>query len=145
MHSGTGENLQALIAYLTIEGKLSRRILQSILAHVFHVPLALGALQNRLEDTTHILLPVCNELENKLTNQQVLNIDETGHPHNKTLAWLWVFATNTFAFFTIRASRGSQVIRSVLGELFDGIIISDRFSAYIKYHKDRACGLLQLC
>ncbi|HLE87820.1 MAG TPA: transposase [Candidatus Brocadiaceae bacterium] len=86
-----------------------------------------------------------NELENELTNQQALNIDETGHPHNKTLAWLLVFATNTFAFFTIRASRGSRVIRSVPGELFDGIIISDRFSAYIKYHKDRTCGLLQLC
>jgi len=30
-------------------------------------------------------------------------------------------------------------------ERFDGIIISDRFSAYLKYHKDRTCGLLQLC
>lgn len=145
MYSGTGENLQALIAYLTVEGKLSRRILQSILENVFHVPLALGTIQNRLEDTSHILQGVCAELEDELTNQPVVNIDETGYPHNKTLAWLWVFVTNSFALFTIRASRGSQVIRSVLGELFDGIIISDRFSAYIKYHKDRARGLLQLC
>ncbi|OQZ02326.1 MAG: hypothetical protein B6D35_01385 [Candidatus Brocadia sp. UTAMX2] len=145
MYSGTGENLQALIAYLTGEGKLSRRIRQSILENVFHVPLALGAIQNRLEDTSHILQGACAELENELTNQPVVNIDETGYPHNKTLAWLWVFVTNSFALFTIRASRGSQVIRSVLGELFDGIIISDRFSAYLKYHKDRTCGLLQLC
>ena len=145
MYSGAGENLQALIAYLAVEGKLSRRILQSILENVFHIPIALGTIQNRLEDTSHILQGVCAELENELTSQPVINIDETGHPHNKSLAWLWVFVTTTFAFFTISASRGSQVIRSVLGELFDGIIISDRFSAYIKYHKDRACGLLQLC
>jgi hypothetical protein len=145
MYSGTGENLQALIAYLTVEGKLSRRILQSILENVFHLPLAPGAIQNRLEDTSRVIQPVCDEIENELTNQPVVNIDETGYPHNKTLAWLWVFVTNSFALFTIRASRGSQVIRSVLGELFDGIIISDRFSAYLKYHKGRTCGLLQLC
>lgn len=62
MYSGTGENLQVLIAYLTVEGKLSRRTLQSILGNVFHVPLALGAIQNRLEDTSRILQPACNEL-----------------------------------------------------------------------------------
>lgn len=145
MYSGAGENLQALIAYLTVEGKLSRRVLQNILKNVFHVSIALGTIQNRLEDTSRILQPVYTELENELTNQPVINIDETGHPHNKSLAWLWVFVTKYFAFFTISASRGSQVIRSVLGEFFDGIIISDRFSAYFKYHKDRACGLLQLC
>lgn len=44
MYSGTGENLQALIAYLSVEGKLSRRTLQSILGNVFHVPLALGGM-----------------------------------------------------------------------------------------------------
>ena len=145
MYSGTGENLQALIAYLTVEGKLSRRILQSILENVFHVPLALGAIQNRLEDTSRVIQPVCDEIENELTNQNVINIDETSYPHNKSLPWLWTFVTNTFAFFTIQATRSSQVIRTILGNAFDGIIISDRFSAYLKYHKDRARGLLQLC
>ena len=145
MYSGTGENLQALIAYLSVEGKLSRRTLQSILENVFHVPLALGAIQNRLEDTSRILQPACNEIEEELTNQNVINIDETSYPHNKSLPCLWAFVTSTFAFFTIQATRSSHVIRTVLGDAFDGIIISDRFSAYLKYHKDRARGLLQLC
>lgn len=145
IYSGTGENLQALIAYLTVEGKLSRRILQSILENVFRVPLALGAIQNRLEDTSRIVQPVCDEIENELTNQKVINIDETSSPHKKSLPWLWIFVTSTLAFFTIHATRSSQVIRTVLGEAFDGIIISDRFSAYLKYHKDRSRGLLQLC
>src|SRR3990167_2997295 len=102
-------------------------ILQSILENVFHVPLALGAIQNRLEDTSRVIQPVCDEIENELTNQPVVSVRfQSGYPHNKSLAWLWVFVTNSFALFTIRASRGSQVIRSVLGELFDGIIISYR-------------------
>jgi len=145
IYAGMGDNLQAHVAYFTAEAKLSRRSLQTILNDVFHVPVALGTIQNRLEDTSEILQPVCDELENELTEQPVINIDETSYPQNKTLNWLWAFVTNTFVFFTIQASRGSQVLRQVLGERYDGIIICDRFSAYIKYHKDRACGLMQFC
>ena len=145
IYSGMGENLQAHLAYFTAEAKLSRRSLQTVLADVFHVPLGLGTIQNRLEKTSEILKPLCDELQNELPKQPVVNIDETSYSHNKKLAWLWVFVTSTFAFFTLHASRGSQVLRKVLGELYDGIIICDRFSAYVKYHKDRVCGLIQLC
>ena len=147
IYSGMGDNLQSHIAYLIPQGgtKLSRRSLQTILDDVFHVPLALGTIQNRLEDTAEILKPVCDELQNELSQQAVINIDETSYPHNKTLNWLWAFVTRSFVFFTIQASRGSQVLRQILGERYDGIIICDRFSAYIKYHKDRACGLIQFC
>lgn len=145
IYCGMGDNLQAHLAYFSAEAKLSRRTLQTVLDDVFNVPQALGTIQNRLEDTSEIIKPVCDELENELTKQPVVNIDETSYPHNKKLAWLWAFVTSTFAFFTIQTSRGSQVLRKVLGELYDGIIICDRFSAYVKYHKDRACGLIQLC
>ena len=145
IYSGTGDNLQAHMSYFTAEGKLSRRTLKTVLEDVFHIPIALGTIQNRLEDTSEILKPVCDEIEDELAKQKVVHIDETSYPHNKGLAWLWAFVTSTFVFFTIQASRSSRVIKQVLGDLFDGIIICDRFSAYIKYHKDRACGLIQFC
>jgi hypothetical protein len=145
IYSGMGDNLQAHVSYFTAEAKLSRRTLQTILDDVFHVPVALGTIQNRLEDTSEILKPSCDELENELSKQPVINIDETSYPHNKQLNWLWAFVTSSFVFFTIQASRSSQVLRQVLGQLYAGIIICDRFSAYVKYHHDRACGLIQLC
>ena len=115
IHSGMGENLQTHLTYFTAEAKLSRRTLQTVLADIFHVPVALGTVQNRLEDTSEILKPVCEELENELTKQPVVNIDETSYPHNNKLAWLWAFVTGTFAFFTLHASRGSQVLDKILG------------------------------
>jgi len=145
IYSGAGDNLQALMAYFTAEAKLSRRTLKTVLEEVFRVPAALGTIQNRLEDTSKILKPICDELENELAKQKVVNIDETSYPDNKKLAWLWAFVTSSFVFFTIQTSRSSKVIKQVLGDLFDGIIICDRFSAYVKYHKERACGLLQFC
>lgn len=145
IYSGTGENLQALIAFFTGEIGLSRRNVQTVLAKVFNIPMALGTIQNRLEDTSKIFKPVYDELKEELVKQKVVNIDETGYPHNKTLKWLWIFATKMFAFFTIQTSRGSKVLKQILTELYNGIIICDRFSAYIKYQKDRIIGLIQFC
>lgn len=145
MYSGIGENLQAHITYFTAEAKLTRRILKTVLEQLYHIPIGLGTIQNRLEDTSQILKPTCDELEDELAKQEVVNIDETSFPHNKTLAWLWAFIVTTFAFFTIQQKRSSNVLKKVLGAAFDGIIICDRFSAYVKYHKDRARGLIQFC
>ena len=145
--SGAGEGLQALMAYLTGVAKLSRRMVQQVLDEVFHVRLGLGTVQNRLQDTSHALAPVCDELQEALAQEPVLNIDETSYPHNRRLDWLWAFVSESLriVFFVIRASRGSKVLQEVLGERFDGIITCDRFSAYVKYQKDRACGLVQYC
>lgn len=143
--SGCGERLQALMAYLTAEGKLSRRSVQKVLAEAFGTWFSIGAIQNRLEDTSDAIEPVCRELEDALTSQRVTHIDETSYPHNGKLAWLWAFVGATFVFFTIRAGRGSKVLHDVLGSAFDGIIVCDRFSAYVKFQKDRARGLIQFC
>ena len=145
LSSGTGENLQAHIAYFTGEMGLSRRNVETVINEVFHIPLALGTIQNRLEDTSEILKPTCNELEEELVKQKSVNIDESSYPHNKILEWLWAFVATTFVFFTIQSSRGSKVLKQILGEKFNGIIICDRFSAYIKYQKDRIVGQLQFC
>lgn len=72
IYSGTGDNLQAYMSYFTAEGKLSRRILKTVLEDVSHVPIALGTIQNRLENTSEILKPICDELENELAKQKVV-------------------------------------------------------------------------
>lgn len=145
IYSGIGERLQANIAYYTSEAQMTRRILKNVINDIYNTPIGLGTIQNRLENTSEILEPIYNELEDELPNQQVVNADESSYPHNNKLAWLWAFIASTFAFFTIQKSRGSKVIKNVLGKLYDGIIICDRFSAYVKYHKDRALGLIQFC
>ena len=45
-------------------------------------------------------------------------------------------------YFCIAASRGAKVLKSILGETFNGILTSDDHSAYSCYHKN---GLRQLC
>ena len=73
--------------------------------------------------------------------QPVKHADETGWTEAKQRAWLWVVVTNHVAVFWVDRSRGAKVARRLLGEIFQGILISDRWSAYNWIPE----GMCQLC
>lgn len=82
------------------------------------------------------------ELRETLPESGNLNIDETGWKCKGNRRYLWVFVSPLVVYFSIAASRGAKVLRSVLGETFKGVITSDDHSAYRSYHKK---GIRQLC
>jgi hypothetical protein len=115
--------------------------MEELLENVFATPISLGSTQKAVEETSTALQPSYQELEQQLSNEPVLNGDETGWRNNGVKLWLWVFVAHSFAFFTIAKSRSSEVLYQILGPQFPGILCTDRFSAYIKYHK----GVAQFC
>lgn len=44
-------------------------------------------------------------------------------------------AARNFVFYAVAKTRSSAVLIHLLGAVFAGILCSDRFSAYFKYHK----------
>jgi hypothetical protein len=42
---------------------------------------------------------------------------------------LWVAVTTWVTVFVVRLSRGGEVARELRGTAFDGILVTDRFSA----------------
>jgi len=142
---GQGLNLQAHVAYYTGVARLARRLTQTVLAELHGVNLSLGGLQNQLHDTAAACAPLYEELQQALPEQPHLHIDETSYPHQAQLHWLWVFVAPCFVFFALARRRSSAVLKEYLGRAFAGIVICDRFSAYLKYGKDCLVGLLQHC
>jgi transposase len=135
--SAFGPRLTALVAYLTAVLHLPRRLVQDCFRTVFGVTLALGSTQNLLSQTSKALAPIDRALKEALPQQPVINADESGWYRR----WVWIFVTSSFIYFHIAASRGSEVLKGVLGEIYQGILGVDRWGAYTKYHK----GLMQLC
>ena len=45
-------------------------------------------------------------------------------------AWLWVAVTPLVTYFEIALTRCTQAAKSLLGENFGGVLISDRYSSY---------------
>jgi transposase len=60
----------------------------------------------------------------------VLHADETGWRINGVTCWLWAFVTAQHCYYLIDPHRGSAVVKSVLGTIFPGILITDFWGAY---------------
>jgi transposase len=139
-----GPKLSALIAYQKSACHMSYTTIQTFLRDVFGVSLSTGQLAKVVQKASAALAGPYDELEAALASQACLGIDETGHPENGQNLWTWCFRADDFTVFHIDPSRGSGVLRQVLGETFGGIIGCDFFSAYRAYRKD-ADATVQFC
>ncbi len=135
--SNFGSRLASILAYLTAVLHAPRRGTREFCATLLNINIALGSVQNLLEDTSEALEPVDKELKDALPKEPVINSDETGWRDR----WLWIFVASTFIYFQVAKSRSSKVLEDVLGKVYKGILCVDRWGAYTKYHK----GLFQIC
>ena len=70
------------------------------------------------------------EIKRQTKEAKAVYADETGWRINGVNNWLWVFVTENAALFKIDKRRSSDVPKEVLGEDFDGVLITDFYSAY---------------
>jgi transposase len=59
-----------------------------------------------------------------------LHADETGWRVNGRTHWLWCFANDRNCYYMIDRSRGSPALQQFFTEEFDGVLITDFWSAY---------------
>ena len=133
-----GPQLTALIAYLTVVCRMPRRVVEALLGQVLGIDISLGSTQKCWEEASQAVAVPCQELEKQLKDEPVLNVDETGWRTNGAKRFLWAFVAARYVVYTIAATRGSAVLVRLLGAVFQGILCSDRFSAYLKYHSGKA-------
>jgi transposase len=133
-----GPQLTALVAYLTVVCRMPRRVVEALLGQVLGIDISLGSTQKCWEEASQAVAAPCQELEKTLKDEPVLNVDETGWRTNGAKRFLWAFVAARYVVYTVAATRGSEVLIRLLGAVFQGILCSDRFSAYLKYHSGKA-------
>ena len=133
-----GPRLAGLIAYLTVGLRIPRRGVEHLLETLLGIEISLGSTQKLVQETSEALAATCQELEQQLAKEPVLNSDETGWRSRGERRWLWALVAGSFVFFTVAVGRSSKVLIHLLGSVFPGVLCSDRFGAYLKYHKGRA-------
>lgn len=139
-----GPRLCAFIGYLKGGCRMSISLIQDLLQDVMNIDLSSGYLAKVVQKTSAALAPAYQQLLEALPQQAVLGADETGHYDRGKTLWTWCFRAPDFAVFKIDASRGSQVLRDVLGDDYAGTLVCDFFSAYRKF-KDMTRCLIQFC
>ncbi len=125
-----GPRLQATVAVLSGRYRLSRREVVGVCTDVLGAPLAVGSVDGLCQATAQALAAPMAGLAAAVREAPAAHADETSWREAGQRCWLWVVVTAVATVFTIAHSRGSQVIKGLLGEEFAGRLISDRWSAY---------------
>lgn len=125
-----GPNLTALVAYLSVFCRGSKRIIEEFIETVFQIPLSLGTVANLEQETSASLSEPYQEAQQAVRAAAVKNTDETGWRQANQKRWLWLAATQTAAYFKVCVGRGKAALSELLGEAIQGVVCSDRWSAY---------------
>jgi transposase len=125
-----GPRLQATVAVCSGSYKLSKRQTEELVEDFFGISIALGSVTKLEQATSEAIAAPVEEVAQAIRKSPVVHADETGWFERSKRAWLWVAVTATLALFLIRKSRGTEVAKELLGEVFAGLLVSDRWSAY---------------
>ena len=131
-NANLGLRVLIMTAWLHYWVGISVRNIVKLLVTFWTFDVSAGGLTQAWKNLAATLKPIYNDLGEKIQNTAVLNADETGWRISGITHWLWCFATDKLCYFVIDKSRGSPVIKRVLGKLFEGVLICDFWGAYNK-------------
>ena len=125
-----GPRLAAVMSYLSGCHHDGKRGVEEIVETVFQVPVSLGTVVTLEQEMSAALAAPHDEARQAVHTAATKNVDETGWKQAGRKCWLWAAATATAAFFVIHTRRNFAGLQALLGEMIQGIVSSDRWSAY---------------
>jgi len=131
-----GPRLTTLIAYLKGVCHASYSTIRKFLSAVVQVTISRGQLAKVIAKVSQALDQPYQELLEQLPAQARLNVDETGHHDQGERWWTWCFRAGLYTLFKIDPTRSAEVLLTVLGEEFNGVLGCDYFSAYRRYLRE---------
>jgi len=127
--TGQGHRLQALVGLLTGAYRLSKRQVEQLLDDLFGLPLSAGTVCKVEGTLAETLRPVVEEMRQQLPHLP-LNMDETTWKHNREKLYLWVAVAEKTTVFELADSRKAEVCKGLIGEHYDEVLTTDRYSGY---------------
>lgn len=125
-----GPNVVAVVTLLSSFGRLSQRILASLMRDLFGLEISDGQVSRLQSIGRKALHAGYQEIVADVRNSATVNIDETSWRENGCRAWLWTVVGRLGTLLAVRPSRSRAVATELLGADFGGIVGSDRYSAY---------------
>lgn len=123
----------AYVASLRAVGRLPLRAIRWLLEARHGLRLSLGGLAGLLRAVADRAAPALEALRERVRGSPVVNADETGWREDGANGYVWFFGTPEHRYFHYAASRGGAVVAEVLGEGFEGTLVSDFYAGYNAY------------
>lgn len=125
-----GPRLLAEIGVLSGRFHLSVRKLREWLWERYGVKLSVGTVSAAQGQLARALAAPVAELAQAVRPAPAQSVDETSRKHAGERCWLWTVTTALWAFFAARLTRGPVEVRTLLGEVVQGIIVTARYRGY---------------
>ncbi len=126
-----GINTTITIVYLWIFACMSLSRISGYLNDFFNQSLSTSGISKHLIRISTILKPVYDQILEEVRQSEILHGDETGWRVNGINWWLWVVGNFQWAYYLIDKSRGKDVVRKILGQVFVGVLVVDGWRAYL--------------
>ena len=139
-----GPKLISLTAYMKSSCHMSYKTLQTFYSDAISLKASTGFSAKQVRKVSEAVKAPYERLVKQLPHAKHIHADETGSKENGKRRWTWCFRTKDFTVFHIDKSRGSAVLKKLLGMNYAGMISSDFFSAYRKF-KRISKARLQFC
>ena len=123
-------SIRSLAAYMNNYHHLSHPRLIELFSDLADIKLSKGTVNSILSISPALLEEFNIYLRGLLQKSDLLGIDETSFRVAVMNFWLWVFQNRCFSYFYFDPHRSSEVLKEVIGEYFDGTLLSDFYSAY---------------
>lgn len=135
-----GKQATATALLLNHRYGMSKRKVCALFTDHFQLPLSIGGLvqmQHRMADG---FASEYESLQAQAQASEVLHSDETSWYIGEPKGWLWTFTNEDFTFYRVDESRKREVVREVIGEEYQGVLVSDCLVVY-----DDICEKQQKC
>ena len=125
-----GPRALALIGVLGTRYHLTQFKIRDLLARMMGVDFSVGAISQAHGKVAQALKAPVAQAVATLSRAPIIHMDETSYPREGSANWVWAVVQPKLAVFTILPSRARYVIRDLIGDAPQGVVISDRYAAY---------------
>jgi transposase len=125
-----GPITRAVAAHLRYDLQIPYRKVQHILSDLFGMPMVHATAMNFDRKTTALGRPLYEQLQVMLKSADVVYADETSWRQDGTGHYIWFGGNDHLAVYQITDNRSGQSALQLLGNGFDGTLITDDYAGY---------------
>ena len=125
-----GPAAKATAIYLRYELNVSDRKISRFFADFFGLKFVPASAYGFERQATRRGAPLYEDLRHKIQTLSVAHADETSWRHDGRNYWVWYAGNDDLACFRFDAHRSTEAAQGLLGEKFDGVLVSDAYAVY---------------
>lgn len=138
-----GRNAQKYVCYLSVMCRLSFTQIQNVLSDTYAFSISQGEIAKIVQRESVHLRPLYERLKAKIRGEPGVHLDETGwkllQGGDTSYGWVMSGTESKESVFLLGESRGKGNAETLLGENFDGFVVSDDYGAYKKLKRHQLC------